>query len=807
LQLQHHHWYENGRIFKPLDDLGQPIPYKWVEKKRVGQKNVLVDGQYYPYYWDKEKKILQYGTCEIRLTDSQVEFWQKDAKLLGASIHPEVQEASVWNRKPSTVSGLRVTEHPTEGAIEKATVAYDVETDGQKGTVVITVGGNNWARSAFAIEAKQAGRLRLTIAYDRKGTPIQDYDRGGKPLPIRRYNFGESIWSWLPGEQDDHALEQLTSVSELHLKEADYQATEVRKVSFDSFGPSETSDDCLEIYDYALYFDEYEGHVDCGNMDGTNRAHMGLIFSNVQASGTAQDGCKITFPVEVKGGSGCTANLGISNQDSPTPWSSSWLPSDCTLHGSVACNINATGPFDSPEIKTLIQYRFDDVDWDAGDSMAFPLLDNNSSSGNYVYCTSEESGDGAELTIVYSTGGATIEAEASDGFDVGETLAKNATVQGVAADGLKGGDSTAKIAQLFTAASDGAVMGDTNAAIVAFLMTAEDGISGGDTPGAKLTGFGQAAEGIKGGDTPGVLATLQGPASEGIKTGDAPSGKMTAGKEAADGFDAGDAAAKGFLAQGDTSDGMKTGDAAGRTRKTPKESTDGVEAGDTPLALGTFQGAAVDGLSFGEAITAAAILLAIAADGAKFGDTPLGDIVGALLGEAFDGMKMGDTPSVAGTFLKSVADGLKMGEALSALLTAIAETADGISYGDTPQGGLLTSALTQDGFKMGDALQRVLISIREASDGIAAGDSPAVNATFHVMVSDAVKMGEVLAALMTFYALASDGFEMSDAAFHITPGGPGEVTVTFGVGAAALTFTVKKGGIAFGAKAGKIEVN
>jgi hypothetical protein len=406
--MQHLEWTSNGRLFQRTDGLGQAIPHRFFYKGLTGQKNVLKDGKFFPYIWDSAKRILQFGTCEIRLADTQVEFWQKDTKLLGTSIHPEIQEATIWNRKDSTVSGLRITEHLTERASDFITVAYDVATEDQKATIKIRVGGSNWARSAFTIEAKQAGKQRLTIAYDRKGTPIQDYDRGGKPLPIRRHNFGGGIWSWLPNEQDDHALEQLASISELRLKEADYQATEIKKVSFDSFGPSETSDDCLEIYDYGLYFDEYEGHIDCGNMDGSNRAHMGLIFGNVQATGTALDGCTITFPVETKGGSGCTANLGISNQDSPTPWSSGWLPSDCTLHGNVACNINTTGDFDSPEIKTLIQHRFDDVDWDAGDSMAFPLLDNGSPSGNYVYCTSEESGGGAELTIAFSTEGGAI---------------------------------------------------------------------------------------------------------------------------------------------------------------------------------------------------------------------------------------------------------------------------------------------------------------------------------------------------------------------------------------------------------------
>lgn len=298
---------------------------------------------------------------------------------------------------------------------------------------------------------------------------------------------------------------------------------------------------------------------------------------------------------------------------------------------------------------------------------------------------------------------------------------------------------------------------------------------------------GVVTDGFEMGETLARIATLQGVATDGLKGGDA-------SVELAQFFPT-------------ASDGAVMGDAASAFCTFQLASVDGMDAGDAPAAQGTFQGVSVDGLTLGETIVAAAILTAIAADGAEFGDTPVGEIVGALLGEAFDGVKIGDTSSAAGTFLKSVADGFKLGEALTALLTALASAADGVEIGDAAQGGLLLEGTSQDGLVLSENLQRVLRATREAADGIVGSDAAAAVATFRVTAADGLRMGEALAALMTFYALASDGFELSDDSFHIEPGAPGEVVITFTVGGATLTFAVRKGGIAFGSKAAGIEIN
>jgi hypothetical protein len=364
--------------------------------------------------------------------------------------------------------------------------------------------------------------------------------------------------------------------------------------------------------------------------------------------------------------------------------------------------------------------------------------------------TARNTGVGEQVCIgayEYVSGEAPIEAEASDGFAMGEAVTKIAVMQGAAIDGLQTGDAPAKLAQLLSQASDGTVMGDIGAAMATFLLSAADGLAGGDTPIRTVRSERTATDGLNAGDTPGAIASLFG------------------------------------------------------------QSADGLKAGDIPETQGQFQGTAVDGLTLAETLVAAAILVAIAGDGAKFGDTPLGDILGTLIGEAIDGVRIGDAPSGAGTFLKAVADGFALGEALSVLLTAIAAIADGVQYGDTPLAGILVSGIAQDGIVIGETLQRVLVAIRESTDAIVASDTPVVVATFQIAVSDTVKMGETLATLMTFFALVSDGFTMSDMAFHVTPGGPGEVNITFNVRGAGFSFQIKKSGVIFGARAGKIEIN
>ncbi|MCL6441689.1 MAG: hypothetical protein K6T27_09390, partial [Thermoleophilum sp.] len=69
--MQHLRWTKSGRIFSHVDE-GKPNQFTY--KSSIGQCNVdLGNGEFAPYVWDKAKRIVKFGECELRLTSTGLE--------------------------------------------------------------------------------------------------------------------------------------------------------------------------------------------------------------------------------------------------------------------------------------------------------------------------------------------------------------------------------------------------------------------------------------------------------------------------------------------------------------------------------------------------------------------------------------------------------------------------------------------------------------------------------------------------------------------------------------------------------------
>ena len=399
--IEHESYTEHGRKFKVTDSkTGQKV-----YKTAVGQLNVLEGKDYKPYIWDSSQNTCRFNDYEIKLTSTGVEFWEEGTKLIGFGAHPEIEKVltlSDFERKETTVSGLAVVHSVTQDATDKIEISYDVETDDLKSRVSFEVGGRRTITFGCELTAKVLDKLqRLTLEFDQEAI----LEKPGRFDSGKRYVFkdGQSYWKWPSIEDADHTETITKDKLEVHLKEQVYTSINPITIKPDTWGPTNTSDDCLEVED-STYVDHSGGYVGLGQESGDvidTGAHFVVTDADMPGA-TIDNGTKliVTNPIDVGTVQGV---LKICDDRAVGAWGAANRPSQHTKHpDTVEADPNGSSTQDSPEMKTLVQARIDGDDvadpFESGDTMSIVWEDDGSNNGNYFIWTEET----VDFTIVYT---------------------------------------------------------------------------------------------------------------------------------------------------------------------------------------------------------------------------------------------------------------------------------------------------------------------------------------------------------------------------------------------------------------------
>jgi len=408
MQLTHHKWNKSSRTFKTEK------PNQFVYESYVGQRNVLKNGLYFPYIWDSQTNELFHAESSIKFqADKQVIKYLGNVLVSSSKFFVQQEiSPSVWENIPHGQPIRNIKENYPE---ENYCTGY---LDFPDAPYALKIGIQPiWGEKvnfSFRFRAPKSGIVRFVwvnegltkIAVNKAYEWVWSGERFGNPNKKIGVRFKNIVWHWNYDEADQRAfvIDDSGEDAKLQIIFGPYevQKNEWLEIFPDTWGPTGASDDC---YDQAgTYSDDYNGGLYCGEYAGDSLS-AGWIWPSVTASGTAGDGCKITIYNTAISDLGCIANLKAVNDDTPPAWDASHYPSNATVHaGVVAWNEGGTGTQDSPEIKTIVQERFDGSH-NSGDNMAFVWLDNNSPSDDRTYFDAESgAGTAAKLTIVYTAG-------------------------------------------------------------------------------------------------------------------------------------------------------------------------------------------------------------------------------------------------------------------------------------------------------------------------------------------------------------------------------------------------------------------
>ena len=243
LKLSHYRWDKSGRTFKT------ERPNQYVYKSYVGQQNVdLGNGQYAPYLWDEENRVVKFAHNEIHFNSNSLELWRNNEKLQTAFFYPEKNENGIWQRQSTKISDFRIEEIKTTDPTDYLKISYDLDTEDQIVTIAVRVGGKENAEFAFNTKAKQTGEYRLALEQDKKyqlepiyfssNDDVLDKAHIGYYSPDKGF-----YWRWLPSETAEHHIKDTPKKLAMYLNQSSYSQGEIRTLSPDTWGATEIAAD------------------------------------------------------------------------------------------------------------------------------------------------------------------------------------------------------------------------------------------------------------------------------------------------------------------------------------------------------------------------------------------------------------------------------------------------------------------------------------------------------------------------------------------------------------------------------------
>lgn len=416
--MQHLRWNKQGRTFYDSKT------GKYTYKSSLGQHNVdLGNGSFAPYVWDSTKKTVKFADCELRLTDTGIEFWSGKEKLNSLAIHPEVKTLTTWSRATPTKSNVTVEEIDPGTAKAEIKLTYSLTTNDQTATVSIRAGYN--AKVNFELEntALKSGEQRLLLAFKEKAEAVPRYDLKGKELTPCEYSFGKSHWKWKPDEEATHVIAQKTEYTEIRVAEKTYTKDESLKISPDTWGSdvgiAANADDGFDnATDNEWLANGFGNQIVVGSVSwiGWNQVNGGWRWDNITIDGTATiDSATIDIYLSKDGDYiGVNGTLNCNWQawdtDDAGQFSASDRPETVTkTTASVAFALDTSGAIGwktTGNLASIVQEIIDRAGWASGNAINFVAIntgsgDNHADFEDYNHAGSNE----AELTITYTAAG------------------------------------------------------------------------------------------------------------------------------------------------------------------------------------------------------------------------------------------------------------------------------------------------------------------------------------------------------------------------------------------------------------------
>ena len=419
MAIEHLKHESNGRTFKVTQD-GQDTGQR-AYKSFIGQKNVnLGGGNFAPYVWDGQSQSIRYGNhvCEFDVDGFQTvrEFGSVETLIDDQRFELQywrTQGGGSWRVLDLYQVGLTVNQQDNYCIVTRTLSDKedpgDPEEEGNTLDVDFLFKPKEKVKLTFRLHGVNT-TLTYRIRFQNSGIAgevtevpfIEDFGQGAN-LGIHKLLFDNIKFEWNSDEINLHSytIEDQAGGKKLDVFISDFilDANGDVVISPDTWGPITTSDDCVSLD--GTYMDDNGGLVGVGNLSDyeVDVINTGLIFSNVVAEGTAENGCKITCTASTEVGNGCDATLSVSIDNTPTAWGVGFVPEDITPESATIAwdQETGSGSFDSPEIKTLAQDRFDGSH-NSGDDMAFSWIADQPNGQNFQ----EFDADDAELTLVYT---------------------------------------------------------------------------------------------------------------------------------------------------------------------------------------------------------------------------------------------------------------------------------------------------------------------------------------------------------------------------------------------------------------------
>jgi hypothetical protein len=428
LNLQHIQWEPTGRKFEVFDEQNQsydPPRYCWAGI--IGEQQIQDDqGNWQPYIWDNGTNELGFASEDQRIefaSDKQI--LKKAGNKICESIKLFVQRevSGEWINQPHGLPTKEIRHNKRFkngdlideegyciGWLNFPDAQYDLK-------IGLQVGRRKQGIFGFQFRAPISANIQMQLVKDGIEKDTVNYTlikskNGIDTNPERTVGirYKKFIWRWTYKEAAKRTVEIVDSANypgqlkaTITIGPITYTANEWIKVFPDTWGLTETSDDGLDENGTTFYA-HISNLIYLGN--GTT-FNGGFTWVNVTvpAGATAENGCYLRcYHTRGDFGGGDCDFYAVDARD-VAAWSSSNMPVDATRHSnSVAWDVSAggTGSADSPEMKTILQDRFDD-DHQSGDDIGIVGIA-NAAAASEAWIAAEENTtyDAMQLYIVYT---------------------------------------------------------------------------------------------------------------------------------------------------------------------------------------------------------------------------------------------------------------------------------------------------------------------------------------------------------------------------------------------------------------------
>ena len=239
----HVRWSEAGRTLAL--DSGQRV-----YTSRVGQANTLDGGVWKPYVIDRVNGVVRFADSELRFTPAGVEHWRKGRQLSRFRADLEAFRAADWQRPVLAVGALELIEEDDGGATAHVRCRYTLSAPEGDAVIELLVGGSHKVHLATTLDAKTAGRYRLTWDVDTLTRPVAQSPQrlpGGRPALAQPFRFdtpgSDLLVRWRMQEAPDHGALLADDRLRVYIGEKDYAVREVKRVVPLTLGPTGIGND------------------------------------------------------------------------------------------------------------------------------------------------------------------------------------------------------------------------------------------------------------------------------------------------------------------------------------------------------------------------------------------------------------------------------------------------------------------------------------------------------------------------------------------------------------------------------------